>query len=74
MGEGIYSEDQKHLVKQLKAARKSLGLSQSQVAKKIGKTQSYISKIESGQSKIDIFQLKEFSLLYKRPLNFFVKK
>ncbi|MEK7075252.1 MAG: helix-turn-helix transcriptional regulator, partial [Patescibacteria group bacterium] len=36
-------------------------------------TQSYLSKIESGQRRFDVLQLKEFAKLYKKPLDYFVK-
>jgi transcriptional regulator with XRE-family HTH domain len=42
-------------------------------AKKLGKTQSYISKIESGQRRFNVLQLKEFAKLYKNPLDFSIK-
>ena len=70
----IYSEDHKYLVKQLKKARKSSNLDQEEAAKLLGKTQSYVSKIESGQRRIDIVQLKEFSKIYKKEINYFIKK
>jgi transcriptional regulator with XRE-family HTH domain len=72
MSESIYSKDHKFLIEQLKKARQETGLDQKAVAKLLGKTQSYISKIESGQRKIDVIQLKEFAKVYKKNLNFFV--
>jgi len=69
----IYSKDHKFLAEQLKKARIEAGFDQVQVAEKLSKTQSYVSKIESGQRKIDIVQLKEFAKVYKKDLNFFIK-
>ena len=46
---------------------------QEDVAKLLGKTQSYVSKIEAGQRRVDIIQLKEFTKIYKKNLDFFVK-
>lgn len=69
----IYSEEHKYIIEQLRKAREDAHLSQEEVAKILGKTQSYVSKIESGQRKIDVIQLKEFSKIYKKKLNFFIK-
>ena len=33
-----------------------------------------ISKIEAGQRRIDVIQLKEFAKAYKKPLDYFLKK
>ena len=73
MSKAIYSKEHRYIVKQLKKAREETGLSQEQVAKILNKTQSYISKIESGQRKIDVVQLKEFAKVYKKSLDFFIK-
>ena len=73
MSKTIYSKEHKYIVKQLKKARQDAGLSQEKVAKILNTTQSYISKIESGQRKIDVIQLKKFAKLYKKSLNFFIK-
>ncbi len=73
MNKTIYSKEHKHIIEQLKKARERAGLSQEEVAKILGKTQSYISKIESGQRKIDIVQLKEFAKIYKKNLDFFIE-
>lgn len=72
MNKAIYSKEHKYIVKQLKKAREEVDLSQKQVAKFLHKTQSYVSKIEAGQRKIDVVQLKKFSKIYKKNLNYFV--
>ena len=73
MSKTIYSKEHRYIVKQLKKAREKAGLSQEQVAKILDTTQSYVSKIESGQRKIDIVQLKKFAEIYKKPINFFIE-
>ena len=74
MKKTIYSKEHKYLVEQLKQARKETGLAQKEIAKLLDTTQSYISKIESGQYRIDVVQLKEFAKIYKKKLDFFIKK
>ena len=73
MDKTIYSEGHKTLVNKLIKARKEKGLRQGDVAKLLGRTQSYVSKIEAGQRRVDIIQLKEFAKIYKKSLDFFVK-
>lgn len=73
MGTTIYSEEHRKLVERLKKARKEAGLDQEAVAKLLGVTQSYISKMESGQRRIDIVQLKAFARIYKKKIDYFIK-
>ena len=73
MDKTIYTDSHRQLVRQLIRARKKAKLKQADVAKKIGRTQSYISKIESGQCRIDTVQLKEFAAIYKKKIDFFLK-
>ncbi len=73
MDKAIYTKDHKNMVSQLKKVRLEIGFDQKEVAKILGKTQSYISKVESGQRRIDIVQLKAFAKVYKKDLDFFVK-
>jgi len=72
MEKTIYSKDHKYLVEQLKKARREAGLDQKQVAKLLGKSQSYVSKVESGQRRVDIVQLKRLAEIYKKDLSFFI--
>ena len=71
MDKTIYSDAHKYLVNQLKKARADAGFDQKKVAKLLDKTQSYVSRIESGQRRIDVIQLKEFAKIYNKPINFF---
>ncbi len=73
MKKGIYSKEQKYLTEQLKKARKESGLDQKKVSEKLGTTQSYVSKLESGQRKVDALQLRELSKIYKKSLSYFLK-
>ena len=73
MDKTIFTEAHKNLVRRLVKARRASKLRQEDVAKKMGRTQSYISKIESGQRRIDIVQLKEFAAIYKKKLQYFIE-
>ena len=73
MTKAIFSKDHKYTIEQLKKARIEAGLDQADVAKLLGKTQPHISKIEAGQRRLDITQLKDFAKIYKKPLDYFIK-
>ena len=49
-----------------------MGLTQVQVAKKLGKPQSYVSKVESNERRIDVIELKTFAKIYKRSIQYFI--
>ena len=69
----IYSKEHRTLVERLKKARKESGLDQKDVAKVLGVSQSHISKMESGQRRIDIVQLKRFAKVYRKQINYFLR-
>lgn len=72
MKNDIYSSGHKFLAQQLKKAREASGLDQKEVAELLDKTQSYVSKIEAGQRRIDVIQLQEFAKIYKKKIDFFI--
>ncbi len=56
MSKSLFSKANDELVEALIAARRSTGLRQADVAKRLGKHQSYISNIERGQRRIDVLE------------------
>lgn len=61
-----------HFLKRLRQARKNAGLSQYDVAAALGKPQSFVSKVETGERRVDVIELTVFAWLYKKPLTYFV--
>ena len=57
MAGAIYSDAQDTVARILTAARHEAGLKQADLAKAIGKHQSYISDIERGQRRVDVLEL-----------------
>ncbi|MFA6587917.1 MAG: helix-turn-helix transcriptional regulator [Patescibacteria group bacterium] len=64
MNSEIYSKEHKKLIERIIQARKEADLSQMEAAKRLGRSQSYISKIEVGQRKIDVIELKKIAKVY----------
>lgn len=62
--------EKESLAKRLKEARDYLGLSQEYVAQQTGIPRPAISEIEAGRRKVDSLELKRFSKLYGRPIEF----
>lgn len=73
MSRSIHSDDYKMIIKRLKEARLEVGLSQQDVADKLDKPQSYVSKIESGERRLDVAEIKKFANIYKRDVSHFIK-
>jgi transcriptional regulator with XRE-family HTH domain len=61
----IHTEAYQQLIHSLVDARKRANLTQGDVANQLGYTQSYISKIENMQARIDPIQLINLSSIYK---------
>jgi transcriptional regulator with XRE-family HTH domain len=73
MKKTIYLKEYAKVIQKLKNARIKIGLTQFDVAKKLKKHQSYISKIESKERRLDIIELKLLADLYKKDIDYFVK-
>jgi transcriptional regulator with XRE-family HTH domain len=56
----------------LRAARKQAGLTQAEVASRLGRPQSFVSKSESGERRVDAVELARFARLYGRRVGFFL--
>ncbi len=55
----------KALIKALKAARRTAGITQTEVADHFGTYASFISKFESGERKLDVIELAAICQFYK---------
>lgn len=73
MVKSIQTREYAYFVELLRKARLEAGLTQVQVAKKIGRPQSHISNVESGQQRVDIIELKRFAKIYGKQLDYFIK-
>lgn len=67
----VTKEDRKTLGERLRDAREYLGFSQEDISTYLGIPRSALSLMETGQRKVDAFELKRLSELYKRPLEYF---
>lgn len=72
MSKSIYSKEYKNTIEKLKKARIGIGLKQEEVAAKLKKPQSYISKIERGERRIDIVELQNLAKIYEKEINYFI--
>lgn len=70
MSKSIHSSEYKTVIKKLREAREAAGLTQAEAAEKLGKPQSYISKIERGERRLDIVETLEIFKHYGVNLNF----
>lgn len=60
MSRSIFSEEYLGVIRLLRKARKDAGLSQAEVACRLGQTQSFVSKCERGERRLDIVELLHF--------------
>jgi transcriptional regulator with XRE-family HTH domain len=65
-----HEHEKETLAKRLREAREYLGLSQEYVAQQTGISRPAISEIEGGRRKVDSLELKRFSKLYGRPIEY----
>ncbi len=73
MQKTIYSKRHRTIVARLRDARVAAGMRQVDAAKRLRKQQSYISRCESGEHRLDVVELETFARLYGKPLAFFTR-
>jgi len=59
MRKSFHSAVYKKLRERLVAARQAAGLTQAQLAKELGRPQSFVAKYEGGERRIDVVELLE---------------
>ncbi len=66
-----YQRAYREFIVRLVQARKDAGLTQVQVARKLGKANSFISKCELGERHVDFVELEQLAKIYEKDLSFF---
>lgn len=59
-------------LRRLVAARLAAGLTQVEVARALRLPQSRVSRMESGQRRVDVIELRDLARLYAQPLTYFL--
>lgn len=73
MDKTIKTKEYARFIEKLRKARLEAGLKQIDVAKKFKRPQSYISRVESGEYRLDIMEVKHFAKIYGKSVDYFVK-
>lgn len=70
----ISSNDYRVFLRELRAARKESGLTQVDLADRLGETQSFVSKCERGERRLDICEMRIFCQAFGVSLVAFSRK
>jgi transcriptional regulator with XRE-family HTH domain len=67
----IHGKRYQAFLKRLRQAREESGMTQRDVAKALGRLQSFVEKCEQGGRRVDAAELFEFAAVYEKPVEFF---
>ena len=62
----------RRLLSALKLARRRAGLTQLQAARRLGRYQSFVSKVETGERRLDVVELSLICKAYRQDLIRFI--
>ncbi len=65
------STDGREFLRRLRQARKDAGMTQVQVAEHLGRSQSFVTKAETGERRLDVVELRAFARVYKKRVSYF---
>lgn len=74
MEKSLFSSEYAALLGLLREVRESSGISQEQVAQRLGTTQSLISKVERGERRLDVIELRRWVRELGEPLPEFLAR
>ena len=74
MEKSIYTHDYQVLLRLLRDTREHAGVTQVELAHRLDQTQSYVSKIECGDRRLDIVQLRTILMALGASLGDFVAR
>jgi len=73
MQKSINSQTYAIFLEHLRETREKAGITQEELAERLGETQSFVSKCERGERRIDIAELREFCIAIDTTLEKFIK-
>lgn len=56
MSKSIYDEEYRRLIDAIRAARKAAGVTQQELAARLGRPQSFVAKVEGYERRLDIVE------------------
>jgi len=74
MGKSLSSTEGETLAALLRAVRSSAGLTQAEVAERLKQPQSFVSKYESGERRLDLVELRQICKALGISLGEFVRR
>lgn len=74
MGKNLRGQEQAILQSLLRQVRQDAGLRQQDLAVRIGELQSFVSKYESGERRLDVLELRQICIALGIPLSSFVQR
>lgn len=72
MRKSIHTNERAVFVKRLKQARVDAGLTQAEVADKLKCSQSWVSKVELGELRVEAIWLNKLAKLYGKSVSYFL--
>ncbi len=72
MPKSLHSREYDHFLSILRHFRENSGITQEELAAKMGQTQTFVSKCERGERRVDVVELRVFCKALKMPLQKFI--
>ncbi|HTE46368.1 MAG TPA: helix-turn-helix transcriptional regulator [Gemmatimonadaceae bacterium] len=67
----VHEPDYQYLIRRIREAREEAGMTQIEVAVALHRPNSFVSKCELGERRVDPIDLRDFADLYGKPLDYF---
>lgn len=67
----VYDQRYQEIIRRVREARVEAGMTQVEVAQKLGRPNSFVSKVELGERRIDPKELEDFAELFGKPIEYF---
>lgn len=74
MEKSVFTEEYAVFLRHLRKLRQTQGLTQVQLAERLHETQSWVSKCERGEHRLDVMELRKICLAMGVPMMEFIEK